>query len=56
MSTKDLNSYDVEKILERHNKLLTTQATNKVEYIIRPLTRLKTTLARYEKEVLEALH
>lgn len=27
MSTKDLNSYDVEKILERHNKFFYTQAT-----------------------------
>ena len=34
MSTKDLNSYDVEKILERHNKFFYTQATKNVEFSI----------------------
>ena len=53
MSTKDLNSYDVEKILERHNKFFYTQATKNVEFRIRALRRLKSTIERYENEVLE---
>ena len=56
MSTKDLNSYDVEKILERHNKFFYTQATKNVEFRIRALRRLKSTIERYENEVLEALY
>lgn len=56
MNTKDLNSYDVENILEEHNNFFNTQVTKNIEFRIKALRRLKNTIKRYEDEIFEALH
>ena len=55
MNTKDLNSYDVENILEEHNNFFNTQVTKNIEFRIKALRRLKNTIKRYEDEIFEAL-
>ena len=48
MNTKDLNSYDVENILEEHNNFFNTQVTKNIEFRIKALRRLKNTIKIYE--------
>ncbi|MCQ2969005.1 MAG: aldehyde dehydrogenase [Clostridium sp.] len=56
MSIKDLNSYDVENILQRNNEFFNTQVTKNIEFRLKALRNLKSSIERYEDEIFEALH
>ena len=50
---KELNLEDVDEILEKHHKFYNTNATKDIKFRIKNLNNLKSTIKKYEKEVLE---
>lgn len=56
MYIKDLNSYDVERILLKQNEFFNKQGTKSIEYRINALRELKLSIEKYEDEIFEALH